>query len=72
MTDRTYTAKDLADLFQIHETTVLRKAKSGTWPHLNLGPQTKRFTEEHLARILAMHEAKPPAERRRRTKHSYP
>ena len=72
MTDRTYTPREMAALFKISRSTVYAKAKSGEWPSWRLSPRCTRFTEEHLARILAMHEAKPPAERRRRTKHSYP
>ncbi|MGM9473205.1 hypothetical protein ACS5PJ_14520 [Pseudarthrobacter sp. YS3] len=67
---RVYTVNQLADILQIDPRAVRTKAKAGTWPHLDLGPKTIRFTDNHLNTILASAEATPPPERpaRRRTR----
>lgn len=67
---RVYTVAQLADILQIDPRAVRTKTKTGTWPHLDLGPKTIRFTEGHLNTILTTSEATPPPERstRRRTR----
>ncbi|MCO4257351.1 helix-turn-helix domain-containing protein [Pseudarthrobacter cellobiosi] len=67
---RTYTVAQLADILQIDPRTVRTKARTGTWPSLDFGPRTIRFTETHLDTILTTSEATPPPERttRRRTR----
>lgn len=67
MPDRTtWTVAQLAERFQISPRTVLRRAQTGQWPCLDLGPRTKRFTETHIARIEAMTEHQPTTTRRTR------
>ena len=67
---RTYTVTQLADILQIAPRTVRTKARDGTWPYLQFGPRTIRFTENHLTTILDKSEAAPPQQRttRRRTR----
>lgn len=67
---RTYTVTQLADILQIDPRTVRTNARAGTWPHLDFGPKTIRFTQTHLDAILSKSEATPPPERptRRRTR----
>lgn len=57
---RTYTVAQLADILQIDPRTVRTKARAGTWPSLDFGPRTIRFTETHLDTILASSEATQP------------
>lgn len=71
-TPRIYTVAQLAQILQLAPTTVRTKARNGSWPYLAFGPQTIRFTEDHLTRILTTSEAAPPTtrttRRTRRTK----
>ncbi|MEA5453577.1 hypothetical protein SPF06_02470 [Sinomonas sp. JGH33] len=60
--ERTWTIAQLAELLQVDPKTVARKVQTREWPHLDLGPRTKRFTEQHVARILAMSESRPPTQ----------
>lgn len=57
---RVYTVAQLADILQIDPRAVRTKARAGTWPSLDFGPRTIRFTEAHLATILSQSEAPPP------------
>lgn len=57
---RIYTVAQLADILQIDARAVRMKVRAGTWPHLDLGPKTIRFTEAHLATILSQSEATQP------------
>lgn len=67
---RVYTVAQLADMLQIDPRAVRAKARTGTWPSLDFGPRTIRFTETHLNTILTTSETTPPPERttRRRTR----
>lgn len=67
---RVYTVSQLAAILQIDPRAVRTKARAGTWPSLDLGPRTIRFTPGHLDAILTTSEATPPPERttRRRTR----
>lgn len=47
-----YFPEDIADLFGMHRETVLRKCRSGEWPHRRLSPQTIVFTDDDLAALL--------------------
>ena len=57
---RVYTVAQVADILQIDVRAVRAKARAGTWPSLDLGPRTIRFTQAHLESILASSEASPP------------
>ncbi|WP_375153926.1 helix-turn-helix domain-containing protein [Pseudarthrobacter phenanthrenivorans] len=57
---RVYTVAQLADILQIDPRTIRTKARAGSWPSLDLGPRTIRFTQAHLETILASSEATPP------------
>ena len=63
---RTYTVTQLAQVLQLKPATIRTKARDGTWPYLQFGPRTIRFTEEHLATILTTSEASPPQQRQTR------
>lgn len=67
---RTYTVTQLAEILQLRPATVRANARNGTWPHLQFGERTMRFTEQHLATILTKSEVEPPALQtmRRRTR----
>lgn len=52
-TPRVYTVMQLAEILQIDPRTVRTKARAGTWPSLDFGPRTIRFTETHLDTIVA-------------------
>lgn len=67
-TPRIYTVSQLADILQIDPRAVRTKARAGTWPHLDLGPKTIRFTDTHLNAIITTSEATPPPERTTRRK----
>lgn len=66
---RTYTVTQLAEILQLSPVVIRNKARTSKWPYLAFGPRTMRFTEQHLATILATSEA-APVERttRRRTR----
>lgn len=51
-----HTVNELAARFGIHPITVRKKVAAGEWPCLRLGTKTIRFTDEHLAAILASSE----------------
>ncbi|WP_284990850.1 hypothetical protein [Arthrobacter sp. efr-133-TYG-120] len=67
---RTYKVEELAEILQLRPATVRANARSGAWPYLRFGERTMRFTEAHLATILATSEVEPPAPQpmRRRTR----
>lgn len=46
------TPQELADEFQMSREAVLRKCRSGEWPHRRLSAQTILFTAEDVAAIL--------------------
>ena len=57
----TYHTPDyVADLFDVSVSFVMRRVRSGEFPHLRLG-KTTRFTDEHIAAIVAAHEVAPDA-----------
>lgn len=60
---RTYTVTQLAAILQLKPATIRTKARDGTWPYLQFGPRTIRFTENHLSSILDKSEAAPPQQR---------
>ena len=60
---RTYTVTQIAEILQIRPATIRTKARDGSWPYLQFGPRTIRFTEHHLSTILDMSEAAPPTQR---------
>ncbi|UKA61980.1 hypothetical protein [Arthrobacter sp. FW306-04-A] len=57
---RTYTVTQLSEILQLTPATVRANARNGTWPYLRFGPRTIRFTDAHLAAILAASETTPP------------
>ena len=60
---RTYTVTQLAQILQLKPATIRAKARDGTWPYLQFGPRTIRFTENHLTTIIDKSEATPPTQR---------
>lgn len=60
---RTYTVTQLAAILQLKPATIRTKARDGTWPYLQFGPRTIRFTETHLGTILTTSEAATPQPR---------
>lgn len=56
---RIYTSQEMADILRINIRHVRENAKTGTWPSLNFGPRSIRFTEHHLATILTQSETMP-------------
>ncbi|MFB9716739.1 hypothetical protein [Arthrobacter methylotrophus] len=67
---RVYAVTQLAEILQLRPDTIRTNARTGKWPYLQFGPRTMRFTEQHLAAILAASEAPPrlPQSMRRRTR----
>ena len=60
MSARNLDADDLAERYGHSRDYVLRKARTGQWPHLRVG-RSVVFTEVHVAAIDAMHEVKASA-----------
>jgi len=54
-----YTAQEVADMFQIKKQQVARLAASGEWPHHRIG-KFIRFTDEDIAKINEITQVAPP------------
>lgn len=52
------TAKDLANKYQISETTVRRKVQDGMWPCMRIG-RLYRFSPEHQTEIEQLIDSPP-------------
>lgn len=57
----THKPEEVAAMLQIERRAVLRRAGSGEFPHLRIGKQV-RFTDQHIAAIIAAHEVATAAE----------
>lgn len=55
---KTYTPAALAALLNVPEENVLRWRRQHSWPSFKVGRKI-RFTQEHVDKILAQHEAQP-------------
>ncbi|MGZ4663570.1 MAG: helix-turn-helix domain-containing protein [Frankiaceae bacterium] len=56
-----HTTAEVAELFGVHPVTVRKKVAAGEWPSLVIGSRSLRFTDEHIAEIIA--QAERPATR---------
>jgi uncharacterized protein YjcR len=54
------TPADLAELFGVEERQILEWRRQKSWPSLKFG-KTIRFTDDHVAQIVAMHSQKTKA-----------
>lgn len=57
---------ELASLLKLSTAQVIEFTRDKDWPHIRFTNKSIRFTEEHVAQILAKHEYRPdvPAETR--------
>ncbi len=51
-----HTTAQVAEMFGVHPVTVRKKVAAGEWPSLVIGTRSLRFTDEHLAEIIAQAE----------------